>query len=117
MLRKKQERVATLAELIDPALRVWIVRRRYAMAGKRSLRNFDWDRGIWLAPPSRTRRFGLRPFVARAAMVFGATVTMGLGVTQFEGVSRAASNFSDAIAARIGVNGALCQTGTFRLGT
>ena len=40
-----------LAELIHPALRVRIARRRYAMAGRGNLRNFDWDRGVWTTPP------------------------------------------------------------------
>lgn len=101
-----------MAELIHPALRVLIARRRYALAGKKSLRNFDWDRGIWIAPPpSPTRRFGSQPFVMRAGIMLGFTIAMGLGLADLEGVRQAASDFSDAVAARIGVNGATCQTG------
>jgi hypothetical protein len=76
-----------LAELIHPALRVRIARRRYAMAGRGNLRNFDWDRGVWTTPARqgwrswrhlRERRTSL---TLLAAALAGAGL-VGLGVPQ-----------------------------------
>lgn len=104
-----------MAELIHPALRVRIARRRYVESGKKSLRNFDWERGIWVPPQPRTSRFGSRPFVARAVVAFGTTILLGMILTNFEGISRGASDLSTKLTTQFAGAGAACRTGGFRL--
>lgn len=86
MMRKKQERVANLAELIHPALRVRIARRRYAMAGRGSLRNFDWDRGVWITPAQQGWQSRLRLPGRRRGLTAIAVALAGIGLTGMGGL-------------------------------
>lgn len=106
-----------MAELIHPALRVRIARQRYAVAGRSDLRNFDWDRGIWLPPQPRApwRRLPGRPFMTRAAMAFGATLAVGLSLTNLPEISHAASGLAQTLTARLASAGDTCGTGGFRM--
>ena len=99
-----------MAELIHPALRVRIARRRYAMAGRGSLRNFDWDRGVWITPARAGWRSWRRLAGRRTALTAIAAVLVAVGIG---GVSMAAGGLPPMLAAWMGTGETCGTTGWF----
>ena len=95
-----------LAELIHPALRVRIARRRYAIAGRENLRNFDWDRGVWITPARQGwRSWRLLPG-RRRGLTAWAAVLAGAGLVGFGGLPQ-------TLTAYMGAGGTCGATGWF----
>lgn len=93
MMRKKSGEGCELAELIHPALRVRIARRRYAMAGRGNLRNFDWDRGVWTTPARQGWRSRLRLAERRTALTALAAVCAGAALIGLGGLPQGLAAF------------------------
>ena len=95
-----------MAELIHPALRVRIARRRYAMAGRENLRNFDWDRGVWITPARQGWRSWLPLTGRRRGLTAIAVALAGVGIGGSVGIPQ-------TLAALMRTGGSCAATGWF----
>ena len=97
-----------MAELFHPALRVWIARRRYVLAGRKSLRNFDWEKGVWITPAKRTGR--LPPWLFAGQMATGLAGLMLFSLS-FDSMRHAANDLARSAAASKGLESQGCAPG------
>lgn len=84
--------------------------RRYALEGRKSLSDYDWERGVWKIPALHKSRSKSQRHMVLTGVALATSILVALGSMQFPALSRSASDVLHNLKTWVGIESGACQS-------